>query len=932
MKEKDYKETLNLPKTSFPMRGNLPKKEPEILKFWDEIDLYNRLMEKHKCDEKFVLHDGPPYANGHIHIGHALNKILKDIVVKSKAMQGYQTPFVPGWDCHGLPIERAVFKEIGKRKDEVDPIEVRKKCRAYAEKWIKTQKEEFIRLGVIGDWKNPYITMDPRYQADIVRELGKFYEKGLVYRAKKPVYWCPSCITALAEAEIEYSEETSPSIYVAFKVTDDKGKELPETSHLVIWTTTPWTLPANVAVAVHPELDYVLLSSQGKHYIVAESLLEDFKEKTELSGEVLRKFKGSELEGIVYEHPFIDRKGKVVLADYVAADTGTGLVHIAPGHGEEDYQVGLKYGLPVLVPVDDYGRFTEEAPEWLKGVKIWDGNKLIIEKLSQLGNLLFAGKITHSYPHCWRCKGKVIFRATPQWFIAMDKGNPTLREVALKEIERVKWIPEWGRTRIGNMVEQRPDWCISRQRIWGVPIVAFYCEKCGKTIYSKELADHVADIFERESADAWYEKSAKELLPEGFKCPECGGESFRKETDILDVWFDSGSSHAAVLERRPELFWPADMYLEGSDQHRGWFQASLLESCGTRGKAPYLSVLTHGFTLDEKGYKMSKSLGNVISPLDVVKKFGADILRLWVASENFTEDVRISDNILRQVAEVYKKIRNTFRFMLGNLNDFTPDKSLPYEELEEIDKWAINRFYQLSNEIIKAYNSYKFNRIYRLVYEYCANELSAIYLDISKDTLYCELPDSKKRRSAQTAIYRILYGLTTLVAPILSFTAEEVYSHIPGKEEESVFLEEFPPACEALDEGVLNRWNTLIKVKTVVNKGLEKARSEDLIRHSLEAAVTVFADGELLQLLKDYEEQLPYVFITSYAKVEPLSSAPANAISDDELKGLKVVVERAPGKKCERCWMYSEEVGKDEEYPDVCPRCAKVLKELEKRG
>ena len=932
MKGKDYKETLNLPKTSFPMRGNLPKKEPEILRFWEEIDLYNKLMDEHRCDEKFVLHDGPPYANGHIHIGHALNKILKDIVVKSKAMQGYQTPFVPGWDCHGLPIERAVFKEIGKRKDEVDPLEVRKKCRAYAEKWIKTQKEEFIRLGVIGDWKNPYITMDPRYQADIVRELGKFYEKGLVYRAKKPVYWCPSCVTALAEAEIEYSEETSPSIYVAFKVTDDKGKELPENSHLVIWTTTPWTLPANVAVAVHPELDYVLFSSQGKHYIVAQNLLEDFKEKTELSGEVLRKFKGSELEGIVYEHPFIDRKGKVVLADYVAADTGTGLVHIAPGHGEEDYQVGLKYNLPVIVPVDDYGRFTEEAPQWLKGVKIWDGNKLILEKLSQLGNLLFAGKITHSYPHCWRCKGKVIFRATPQWFIAMDKGNPTLREVALKEIDRVEWIPEWGRTRIKNMVEQRPDWCISRQRIWGVPIVAFYCEKCGKVIYSKELADHVADIFEKESADAWYEKSAKELLPEGFKCPECGGEDFRKEMDILDVWFDSGSSHAAVLERRPELSWPADMYLEGSDQHRGWFQASLLHSCGTRGRAPYLSVLTHGFTLDEKGYKMSKSVGNVVSPLDVVKKFGADILRLWVASENFTEDVRISDNILRQVAEVYKKIRNTFRFMLGNLKDFTPEKALLYEELEEIDKWAINRFYQLSNEITKAYNSYRFNRIYRLVYEYCANELSAVYLDISKDTLYCELPDSRKRRSAQTAIYRILHGLTVLLAPILSFTAEEVYSHIPGKEKDSVFLEEFPPLCEGLDEEVLKKWNAIMKVKTVVNKGLEKARSEDLIRHSLEASVTVYAEGELLQLLKAYEEQLPYVFITSYAKVEPLSSAPEEAISDDEIKGLKVVVERAPGKKCERCWMYSEEVGKDTEYPDVCPRCARVLKELEKRG
>ncbi len=924
MAGKDYKDTLNLPKTDFPMRGNLPKREPEILKKWQEMELYKKLLSEHKCDDKFILHDGPPYANGHIHIGHALNKILKDIVIKSKAMQGYQTPFVPGWDCHGLPIERAVFKEIRKRKDEVDPVEVRKKCRAYAEKWVKTQKEEFIRLGVIGDWENPYITMDPKYQADIVRELGKFFEKGLVYRAKKPVYWCPSCITALAEAEIEYGDETSPSIYVAFKVKNPQEKGLPQDSYLVIWTTTPWTLPANVAVAVNPELTYALFKTEKGNLIVAKELLSDFREKTGLEGEVVKEVKGTELEGLTYTHPFVEREGRVVLADYVASDTGTGLVHIAPGHGEEDYQVGLKYGLPVLVPVDDYGRFTEEAPQWLKGMKIWDANPVIIERLKESGNLLFAGKITHSYPHCWRCKGKVIFRATPQWFIAMDKGSPTLREVALKEIDRVKWIPEWGRTRIRNMVESRPDWCISRQRIWGVPIVAFYCKKCGEVIFSKEIADRVAEIFEKESADAWYTKSAKELLPESFRCPKCGGEEFEKETDILDVWFDSGSSHGAVLEKRPELRWPADLYLEGSDQHRGWFQASLLEACGTRGRAPYCSVLTHGFTLDEKGYKMSKSLGNVISPLDVIKQFGADILRLWVASENFTEDVRISHNILKTVSDAYRKIRNTIRFMLGNLYDFNPDEALPYDELHEIDRWALNRFYQLTNDVIKDYEEYRFNRIFRRLYEYCSNELSAVYLDISKDSLYCEAPDSKRRRSSQTAIYGILHGLLTLIAPILSFTAEEAYSHLPGREKESIFLEEFPPLCEELDGEILERWNTLIKVKGVVNKALEEARRKELISHPLEASVKVYAGEELYSLLKEYEKELPFVFITSQAEVLPLEGAPQDAVEDEEtLKGVKVVVERAKGEKCPRCWMYAQLID------GVCPRCREVLKELE---
>ena len=930
MSEKvDYKNTLNLPRTDFPMRGNLPKKEKEILNRWESIELYIKLKNAHRNDEKFVLHDGPPYANGNIHIGHALNKILKDIIVKSMFMQGYFSPFVPGWDCHGLPIEHAVFKKIKKRKEEVDPISVRKMCREYAENWIDIQREEFKRLGVIGDWENPYITMDPKYQADIVRELGKFFEKGLVYRRKKPVYWCPSCVTALAEAEIEYSDEKSPSIYVRFSIVDDNGLKLPKNTYLVIWTTTPWTLPANVAVAVNPDLTYVLLSGEDANYIVAKDLYREFLEKTGLKLEPTREFVGKELEGIKYRHPFIDRIGTVVLADYVASDTGTGMVHIAPGHGEEDYEVSLKYNLPVLVPVDDNGRFTDDVPSWLSGVSIWKGNELIIDKLKELGALLFSEEIIHSYPHCWRCKKPVIFRATPQWFISLDSGNPSLRSVAVSEIEEVKWIPEWGEIRIKNMVETRPDWCISRQRYWGVPIVAFYCKDCGSYIMSREIAEHVAEIFESESADAWYLKTPQELLPEGFKCPFCQGTNFQKEMDILDVWFDSGSSHAAVLERRKELKWPADMYLEGSDQHRGWFQASLLESCGTRGRAPFRTVLTHGFTLDGKGRKMSKSLGNVIAPQKVIDKFGADILRLWVSSENYTEDVRISDGILKQVAESYKKIRNTFRFMLGNLYDFTPGDLVSYENLEEIDKWALNRLYEVTNEIIKSYQSFSFNKIFRTVYNYCSVELSSVYLDILKDTLYCEYPSSMKRRSAQTAIYQILTTLNVLLAPILSFTMEEVYSFIPGREEESVFLEEFPAICDEIDSELISRWEVILKVKSLVNKALEIARDKKLIGHSLEANVKVYADEEMYRFLKDYEEKLPIIFITSQAELLPFKESESAVVDSEIIKGVAVEVERAKGRKCERCWMYSETVGKDLNYPDVCERCAEVLRKLE---
>ncbi len=918
--EKDYKETLNLPKTSFPMRGNLPKKETEILKYWQEKEIYSKLLEKRKGSKPFILHDGPPYANGHIHIGHALNKILKDIVVKSRSLMGYHAPFVPGWDCHGLPIERKVFDKLKKKKHEVSPIKVRKMCRDYAQRWVKTQKEEFVRLGVFADWKKPYITMDPKYQADILRELARFYDKGLVYRAKKPVYWCMNCTTALAEAELEYAELESPAVYVAFEIVDEplKGAEF------VIWTTTPWTLPANLAVALHPELNYVLADFNGRKLILAESLIDDFSSKISVPFKVEKKFKGSELEGVRYRHPFIDRISRAVLADYVSSETGTGIVHIAPGHGEEDYAVGLKNGLDILSPVDERGRFTEEAPEWLVGEHVFKANEKIVEKLKSSKNLLYSETITHSYPTCWRCKRPVIFRATPQWFISMDKGNPSLRETALEEAQKVKWIPEWGKVRISNMLKQRPDWCISRQRFWGVPIVALYCKNCGSLIYSGELARFVADIFERESADAWYEKDVSELIPQGFSCPNCGSREFEKEMDILDVWFDSGSSHAAVLKRRPELSWPADMYLEGSDQHRGWFQASLLESCGTRGKAPYKTVLTHGFTLDEQGRKMSKSLGNVVSPQDVIKRWGADILRLWVSSENYTEDVRISQSILSQIADVYKKIRNTLRFMLGNLRDFKESELLSFEELEEIDKWALMKFKFLFDEVVQNYKSYTFNRIYRLLYNYCSQDLSAVYLDILKDTLYCEHPESKKRKSAQTAIYLILKALLTLIAPILSFTAEEAYGHLPFGKQDSVFLEDFDFDVK-MDEPLLKRWEELMKVKRLVNKALNEARQKGL-GHSLEAKAVLFCQGPTKKLLSDYREILPYIFITSQVELKDLKDAPKDAIREDDVA---VLLEKAEGKKCQRCWMFSPDVGKDPDYPDVCPRCAEVVRKLE---
>ena len=916
MKVKDYKDTLNLPRTDFPMKANLTKREPEILKRWEEMGVYKRMLEKNSGGPVFVLHDGPPYANGHIHMGTALNKVLKDIIIKSKNMMGYYTPYVPGWDCHGLPIEYQVEKEMGKKKDQLDVVEVRRRCRAFAEKFINIQREEFKRLGVFGEWENPYITMDYLYEGDIVREFGKFVEGGYVYIGNKPVYWCPSCETALAEAEVEYGDRTSPSIYVEFPFRDDPGERIEELKgkrcYVVIWTTTPWTIPANLAVCLHPEADYVGYQVDDKVYIVAERLLPLLEDELGWKGKKLVRFQGKVLEGLRLKHPLYDRDSIIIVGEHVTLDTGTGCVHTAPGHGEEDYEIGLKYNLPVYAPVDERGRFTEDV-DFFAGENVFEANPKVEEKLKEFGRLIKSGTITHSYPHCWRCKGPIVFRATKQWFISIDHND--LRKKMLYAIENeVRWIPEWGRNRIYSMVEVRPDWCISRQRYWGVPIVAFYCKNCGEVQLSKELCDFVAGIFDREGADAWFLKDEKELLPPGYRCKRCGGSEFIKEKDILDVWFDSGVSFAAVLERRDYLKCPCDMYLEGSDQHRGWFHSSLICSMATRGYPPYKSVLTHGFVVDGQGRKMSKSLGNVILPEEIVGKYGAEILRLWVSAEDYRDDVRLSDEILKRNVEVYRKIRNTIRFLLGNLYDFDPSSDLvSYEDLREIDRWILARMERLKRRVKKAYEDYRFHLVYHDIHNFCVVDLSALYMDISKDSLYVMAPHSKERRANQTAIYHVLKALLLLISPILSFTAEEAWSHLPGEKEESVFLSRFPEDDDRLlDQELLERWDRFLEVREVVTKALEEARAEKLIGQSLEARVRLKLPKELYELFKGWgEDHLSQWFIVSQVEL-------------DEGKDLEAKVSRAQGEKCERCWRYSEDT-----VDGLCPRCRDVLRQRE---
>ena len=920
----DYKATLNLPRTDFPMKANLAQREPAMVKRWTEMRLYERLLERNAAKPRFVLHDGPPYANGHIHLGTALNKVLKDIIVKHRAMTDRLAPYVPGWDCHGLPIELNVERELGRaRKDAMPKVEVRALCRAYADRYVDVQREEFARLGVIGDWRHPYLTTDPSYEAEEIRVLGRFIGEGLLYRGKKPVLWCPSCATALAEAEVEYRDEESPSVYVAYPFVDPLPAPLAGVAApaAAVWTTTPWTLPASLAIAVHPELQYVAAAFRDRTLVVAEALLPGL---TKLLGDarVLARFRGALLEHARCRHPWIDRVVPVVLADYVTLESGTGLVHTAPGHGQEDYETGLRYGLDLLAPVDARGRFTAEVPEWA-GLNVFEANPRIVEHLKANGVLLAAETVSHSYPHCWRCKNPVIVRATEQWFVGMDRAD--LRKRALAEIERVRWIPAWGRERIANMIATRPDWCVSRQRDWGVPVVAVYCDACGEAIASEALCSHVADIFEREGADAWFRRPIAELVPPGLRCPKCGGTAFRPETDILDVWFDSGVSWKAVVERRPELGGHADLYLEGSDQHRGWFHSALLTGVAVKNRAPYDTVITHGFFVDGSGRKMSKSLGNVVAPEEIIKRHGAELLRLWVAGTDYREEMRISEEILGGFVEAYRRVRNTARFLLANLYDFDPARdAVPVDRLPELERWVLHRTHALAERCLAAYEDFEFHVVFHALNNFCSVDLSALFLDVRKDRLYCERADAPERRATQTALHGILDVLVRLMAPVLSFTAEDVWAFMPGAgRAESVFLAGLPrpPAAWRADE-VAARFDRLLAVRGAVTKAMEEARQSGVVKQPSEARVVLGAEAVdgLGALLAECAAELPALFLVA----EVALGSPDGSPESPALPGLRVRVERAPGGKCERCWNIRT-LGEDPSRPEICSRCAGVL-------
>jgi isoleucyl-tRNA synthetase len=932
----DYKATLNLPKTAFPMKANLPDSEPRTLAWWDELGIYRRLREVAADRPLWLLHDGPPYANGHIHMGHLLNKVLKDVIVKSRAMAGYNAVYVPGWDCHGLPIEHQVDKELGLDtassdvRRAMDPVDKRRRCREYAHRFVDIQREEFRRLGVFGDWEHPYLTMAPAYQAVIAREFGRFVGRGLVYKGLKPVHWCMYCKTALAQAEVEYEEERTPSVFVRFPLVGSlpEAPDAPRPA-LVIWTTTPWTLPANLAIAVHPEQEYVAIGTGDETLVVAAKLALPFLEVAGIrDARRLAAFPGARLEGLEYHHPWIDRMGKVALGDFVAVDTGTGLVHIAPGHGEEDYELGRRLGLRIYNPVDDDGRFGPEV-ERFAGLTVWDANPRIVDHLRAAGRLVAEMPLTHTYPHCWRCKSPTLFRATEQWFIALDRDG--LRARALDAIRnQVRWIPPWGEERIANMVAHRPDWTISRQRVWGVPIVAFYCQGCQGLLLDERVVEHVAEVFGTGGgADEWYVRDARDLLPPGTRCPRCGGDRFTKETDILDVWFDSGCSHAAVLETRPGLRWPADMYLEGSDQHRGWFHSSLLEAVGTRDAPPYRSVLTHGFVVDGEGRKMSKSLGNSVTPQELIPRYGAEVLRLWAAAEDYTEDIRLSTEILDRLADAYRRIRNTYRFLLGNLADFEPTRDRqPYAALDEVDRWVLDRLARLIDRVTRGYEEYQFHAVFHAVHNFCAVDLSALYLDVIKDRLYTSAPGDPRRRAAQTACHDILGALVRLMAPILTFTAEEAWRHVPGGRGESVHLERFPEVpLTWLDDALKRDWDRLLEVRREVARALEQARAQKHIGSGLEAAVRISqAPEDLPALLHAKRDVLRTLFIVSHVALEPGAAPRLVRHESQEIPGLVIDVDRAPGRKCQRCWTWSEHVGESAEHPTLCERCLPVLR------
>ena len=916
----EYKDTLLMPKTAFPMRGNLPNREPQIQEKWNEMNIYQKVQERTKDRPKYILHDGPPYANGDIHIGHALNKILKDFIVRFKSMTGYNAPYVPGWDTHGLPIEQALTNKGVKRK-EMTIAEFRKLCEEYALGQIDSQREQFKRLGVRGDWENPYITLKPAYEAQQIKVFGEMAKKGYIYKGKKPVYWSPTSESALAEAEIEYKDKQSPSIYVAFKVKEGNGV-LSDDVKIIIWTTTPWTIPANLGISVHPELTYVVVAEKGNKYLVAKDLLESVK--TEIGfedAEIIQEVKGSDLENIKALHPLYERESLVMLGEHVTTDAGTGCVHTAPGHGEDDFLVGQKYGLDVLCPVDDKGVMTNEAPGF-EGLFYDKANKPITEALENAGALLKLTFITHSYPHDWRTKKPVIFRATAQWFASIKD----FRNDLLDAVKETKWVPAWGETRLFNMVRDRGDWCISRQRAWGVPIPVFYAEN-GDSIITDETIDHISNLFREHGSNIWFEKTAAELLPEGFTHPGSPNGKFTKETDIMDVWFDSGSSHQSVLEEREELQRPADLYLEGSDQYRGWFNSSLSTAVAVTGKAPYKGVLSHGFVLDGEGRKMSKSLGNVMVPAKVMNQLGADILRLWVASVDFQADVRVSDAILKQVTEGYRKIRNTFRFLLGNLSDFEPQKdALAYEELREVDQFMMVKLNNLIKNVTESYEKFEFSTIYHNINNFCTLDLSAFYLDFSKDVLYIEAADNKERRAIQTVLYESLLSLTKLVAPILPHTADEVWEHIASVAEESVQLTDFPEfSAHANSQELLEKWDKFMLLRDDVLKALEEARNQKVIGKSLQASITLYVNEETNALLDSIQENLKQLFIVSGFNVAgEYDAAPENAL---KLEHAAIVVSKADGETCERCWTVTTDVGEDKEHPTLCVRCASVVKE-----
>ncbi|OFW35646.1 MAG: isoleucine--tRNA ligase [Acidobacteria bacterium RIFCSPLOWO2_12_FULL_60_22] len=927
------------------MKANLSQTEPKILERWEKEQIYGRLRELRKNAPVFGMHDGPPYANGNIHLGTALNKILKDFIVKSKSMEGFNAPFVPGWDCHGLPIEIKVDQELGARKAHMQPAEIRQECRKYAAKYVELHRRDFKRLGVFGQWDAPYLTMSATYEAVIAGAFLEFLDKGYVYKGLKPVHWCIHCRTALAEAEVEYENHTSPSIWVKFALLTDPSQLSPALAgrkvSALIWTTTPWTLPANLALAFHPSFEYAAVetnsSPNAEVFLVARPLLEEVARKCGFApGQVLATMEGSRLEKTRFQHPFLERESAGILGTHVTLEQGTGIVHTAPGHGQEDFEVGEKYKLETLSPVDARGRFVEGYGE-ISGKTVFEANPVVVDFLRNRGALVQAESVEHSYPHCWRCHHPVIFRATEQWFIKLDHQD--LRSRALAEIRKVQWNPEWGMERIANMIATRPDWCISRQRIWGVPIIVFYCESCQQVFTERSALARVVEIFSTETSDVWYTKPPSELLPPGTRCGHCGGTQFRPERDILDVWFDSGSSHLAVLGKRPDLPWPADIYVEGSDQYRGWFHSSLLVAVGLRGRAPYRQVATHGWVLDEHGRAMSKSLGNVIEPQAIINSHGAEILRLWVASMDFRDDVRISKEMLTRLSDSYRKIRNTFRYCLANLYDFDPAKdSVPLGRMMEVDQWALYRMARLVELCRNSYQELGFHKVYHAIYNFCTVELSAFYLDIAKDRLYTAAPQSLSRRSAQTALYRIADALVRLVAPILCFTAEEVWGYLPERPPDlpSVHLATFPEAAELSGELTivqlerLGNWDRLIAVRNEVLKVLETARKEKFIGNSLEAKVEISAEGEWARLLTEYSDLLPMVFLVSqvHLATDGLPGATEGA-TEGLIRGLRIAVRRADGQKCERCWNYSVRVGQEPDFPSLCERCVAALQAMQ---